>query len=210
MSQSTPPPLTVYIVDDDAAMRDSTALLLGLQGYRTACFASAEDFLAAWHDDWHGCVVADLKLPGKSGIEMLKALRARGTAIPLLIVTGHGDVKSARDAFISDAVDFLEKPVADADLRAAIEKGFALELQKLRDDHGQKDIARLLANLTERELDVLDLVGEGLHAKEIGRQLGISPRTVEVHKAHLMEKLNARNVSELVRFALAAGRRRAS
>lgn len=196
--------LTVYIVDDEAAMRDSLALMLGLQDYRTACFASAEAFLDAYQDHWTGCVVADLKLPGKSGLELLDTLHARGAGIPLVIITGHGDVQSARAAFTGNAVDFLEKPVEDADLRAAIEKGFERELRRIRKTESKTRSDHTLAILTKRELEILSLVGEGLHAKEIGRSLGISPRTVEVHKAHMMEKIKARNVAELVRFAISA------
>jgi FixJ family two-component response regulator len=194
--------LTVYVVDDDAGVRDSLALMLGLAGYRTALFAHAEAFLAAWRAEWAGCVVADLRLPGKSGLELQAELRARGAMLPFIIITAHGDVPSARSAFQADAVDFLEKPFDHAQLRAAIETGFSREDARLA---RAGDAARLAA-LTAREREVLDLAAKGLHAKEIGSALGISPRTVEVHKTRIMEKLGARNLAELVRFALGAGR----
>ena len=124
--------------------------------------------------------------------------------MPFVIITGHGDVKSARTAFQSEAVDFLEKPFDEADLRTAIEKGLAKELGRIHRTAAEHDEALKLAKLTRREREVLDLVGKGLHAKEIARTLTISPRTVEVHKANLMTKLDARNVAELVRFALVA------
>lgn len=194
--------LTVYVVDDDAGVRDSLALMLGLAGYRTALFAHAEAFLAAWRAEWAGCVVADLRLPGKSGLELQAELRARGAMLPFIIITAHGDVPSARSAFQADAVDFLEKPFDHAQLRAAIETAFSREDARLA---RSGDAARLAA-LTAREREVLELAAKGLHAKEIGTALGISPRTVEVHKTRIMEKLGARNLAELVRFALGAGR----
>ena len=123
---------------------------------------------------------------------------------PFVIITGHGDVASARAAFQSEAVDFLEKPFDEADLRAALEKGLAKELGRLERAAAANDEDSKLAKLTPREREVLVLVGKGLHAKEIARALAISPRTVEVHKASLMAKLGARNVAELVRYALTA------
>lgn len=204
MNDPTLTGLTVYIVEDDAAMRDSLSLMLGLLGFRTVSFESAEAFLDTYRDDWTGCVVADLRLPGISGLELQADLRARGKALPFVIITGHGDVKSARAAFQSEAVDFIEKPFEEAELRIAIEKGLDRESLRMQRAKAGNDQALKLAKLTGREREVLDLVGKGLHAKEIAASLGISARTVEVHKARLMTKLEARNVSELVRFALAA------
>lgn len=192
--------LTVYIVDDDAAVRDSLSLMLGLAGYATALFADAESFLAAYRDDWAGCVVADLRLPGKSGLELQAELRTRSSALPFIIMTAHGDVPSARTAFQAQAVDFLEKPFDHTHLRAAIENAFSREQQRLA---RAAELAKL-ATLTGREREVLEHAARGLHAKEIAAALGISSRTVEVHKTRIMEKLGARNVAELVRFALAA------
>jgi RNA polymerase sigma factor (sigma-70 family) len=196
------PDLTVFVVDDDAAVRDSIALMLGLAGYRTASFADAEAFLAALRDDWSGCVVADVRLPGRSGVELQEVLRARGVALPFVIITAHGDVATARAAFRSHAVDFLEKPFSDAQLRAAIDAAFALEERRVLSDQTRRRDADKLARLTAREREVLEKAAQGLHAKEIGAALGISPRTVEVHKTRIMEKLGVRNVAELVRFAL--------
>src|SRR6185436_7510471 len=204
MSDATDSGCTVFIVDDDEPMRDSLALMLGLLGYRAASFASSEAFLAAYQQKWTGCVVADLKLPGKSGLELQEELRKRGSQLPFVIITAHGGVSSARAAFQADAVDFIEKPFDEADLRAAIEKGLQKDLGRVRRSAATSEEARNLAKLTRREREVLDLAGRGLHAKEIAQKLGISPRTVEVHKASLMDKLGARNVAELVRFALSA------
>ena len=207
MSDATDIGCTVFIVDDDEPMRDSLALMLGLLGYRAASFASAEAFLAAYQKKWTGCVVADLKLPGKSGLELQEELRKRGSQLPFVIITAHGGVSSARAAFQAEAVDFIEKPFDEADLQAAIEKGLAKELGRVQRAAAINQDALNLAKLTRREREVLDLAGKGLHAKEIAQKLGISPRTVEVHKASLMDKLGARNIAELVRFALAADKR---
>lgn len=193
--------LTVFVVDDDAPVRDSISLMLGIGGYRTAVFASAEDFLAAWSPDWAGCVVADVRLPGMSGVDLQHELRGRGAQLPFVIITAHGDVSTARAAFRVHAVDFLEKPFDDKQLFAAIETAFALEESRMqRRDRERVDRERL-ERLTAREREVFELAVRGRHAKEIAKDLGISPRTVEVHKTRIMEKLGVRNVAELVRFA---------
>lgn len=196
--------LTVFVIDDDASVRDSIALMLGLEGYRTSVFADAEAFLAAWREDWAGCVIADVRLPGRSGVELQEALRERGTSLPFVIITAHGDVATARAAFRSQAVDFLEKPFDNAQLCAAIETAFALEERRIQRHDSRRADAEKLDRLTAREREVLGRAAQGLHAKEIAAALGISPRTVEVHKTRIMEKLGVRNVAELVRFAIAA------
>lgn len=199
-----PERLTVFIVDDDASVRDSIALMLGIAGYRTSSFADAEAFLAAWRDDWAGCVIADVRLPGQSGVELQEVLRKRGAALPFIIITAHGDVPTARAAFRSQAVDFLEKPFDNLQLCAAIETAFGLEERRIQRHESRSADVGKLSRLTAREREVLDLAARGLHAKEIAAALGISPRTVEVHKTRIMEKLDVRNVAELVRFAIAA------
>ena len=198
--------LTVYLVDDDAAVRDSLALMLGLAGYATAAFADAESLLAAWAPQWKGCIVTDLRLPGASGIELQAELARRGSRLPVVVITAHGDVPSARAAFRAEAVDFLEKPFGDGQLREAIERAFAIEEKRLQQDDTRRADAAKLERLTPREREVLTHAAQGLHAKEIGAALGISARTVEVHKTRIMEKLGVRNIAELVRFALAARR----
>lgn len=199
--------LTVYIVEDDASVRDSLALMLGLAGYRTAVFSDAESFLAAWRPDWTGCVVTDLRLPGRTGVELQAELRCRQSTLPVIVITAHGDVPSARAAFRADAIDFLEKPFDDAQLRSAIDSAFGLEQRRMDHENARREDGRKLERLTPREREVLDRAALGLHAKEIAAQLGISPRTVEVHKTRVMEKLEVRNVAELVRFSLGAERK---
>jgi RNA polymerase sigma factor (sigma-70 family) len=199
-------PLVVYVVDDDASIRDSLALMLGLGGYSTRLFADAESFLRAFGPAWSGCVVADLRLPGMSGVELQQRVRSLGSAIPFVIITAHGDVPAARAAFLAQAVDFIEKPFDDAQLRAAIETAFALERNRTDATELRRADLEKLSRLTTREREVLEHAVKGLHAKEIAAALGISPRTVEVHRTRIMEKLEVRNIAELVRFAVAAER----
>lgn len=199
--------LTVFVIEDDPAVRDSLALMLGLAGFRTTLFADAEAFLGAYRDEWAGCVVTDLRLPGMSGVALQAELRGRGSRLPVVIITAHGDVPTARLAFQAQAVDFLEKPFDDIQLRTAIEAAFGLEERRIQRSHVRRGDAELLARLTSREREVLAHAARGLHAKEIAAALGISPRTVEVHKTRLMAKLGVRNIAELVRFSLGADAR---
>jgi len=196
--------LTVFIIDDDASVRDAVGLRLGIEGYRTALFADADAFLAAVEPASAGCVLADLKLPGTSGLELQRELHRRGVLMPVIIITAHGDVESARAAFQAKAVDFLQKPFASTQLLRAIESALAQEERRLHGEDTKRDDTSRLARLTPREREVLEHIAQGLHAKEIGRALGISPRTVEVHKARIMEKLDARSVAELVRLVVRA------
>jgi FixJ family two-component response regulator len=201
---------TVFIVDDDVAVRDSLALLLGLKGYRTAIFSSAEDFLAAYRKDWRGCLVLDIKMSGMTGLELQAQLTSQGIELPIIIITGHGDAASARSALKSGAVDFLEKPLDEEQLVAAVGSALERDAKRRAEKVGGSEASSRLARLTPRERQVMDLAAAGRHNREIGEALGISPRTVEVYKARLMEKLQARNLSELIRFALTADRERAA
>lgn len=202
--------LTVYIVDDDPAVRDSLSLMLGLAGYRVALFADAESFLAACQPDWVGCVIADLRLPGRTGIELQAELRTSNSRLHFVIITAHGDVATARAAFQAEAIDFLEKPFEHDELLKAIESAFAKEEHRRLHDRQMDANRAKLAALTDREREILHHVARGLHAKEIARALDISPRTVEVHKARIMAKLGTRNVAELVRLVVDATPRRGS
>jgi FixJ family two-component response regulator len=196
--------MLVHIVDDDASIRDSLSLLLGLAGYATRLYPDAESLLGVFDDRAAGCVVADLRLPGMSGLELQARVRERGSRIPFVIITAHGDVPAARAAFRAQAVDFIEKPFDAAQIRAAIEAAFEQERARSSGDASRRARGELLARLTAREREVLAKAAQGLHAKEIGAALGISSRTVEVHKMRIMEKLEVRNIGELVRFALEA------
>jgi len=191
-------PLVVYIVDDDPAVRDALSLELSLRGYATATFASAEDFLAAVRPDFAGCVMADVRMPGMSGLEMQAELARRGIQMPMIIITAHGSVGAARSAFKAHAVDFLEKPFDQDSAVQAVEAAFAMERTRLTSDES----TGRLSSLTDREREVVDLLLQGLHHAEIGRQLSISPRTIEVHKARIMSKLGARSIAELVQITM--------
>ena len=188
---------TVFIVDDDASVRDALSLMLSLRGYATATFASAEDFLAALRPDWRGCVVLDLRMPGMSGLELQQALAERGPTLPVIVVTAHGDVAAARRAFLADAVDFIEKPFDGEQLIAAVETALAAPRAVAS---AQAATAPVAAQLSGREREVMVLMVKGLHNRRIAQELGISPRTVEVHKARVMEKLGVRNLVDLVRL----------
>ena len=192
----------VYIIDDDPSVRDALDVMLRYSGYRTALFADAESFLAAFREDWAGCVVADLRLPGMSGIDLQTRLLERRSAIPVVIITAHGDVPTARKALRAEAVDFIEKPFEDSELRDAIDRAFAMEQRRIALEQHERARSQKLASLTAREREVFELAATGLHAKQIAEALGISTRTVESHKQNIMEKLELRNVAELVRFAL--------
>jgi len=194
--------LTVYILDDDPSVRDALSLRLGVEGYRTALFANAEAFLSALDEDCAGCLVLDLKLPGESGLDLQARLRERGVPLPIVIITAQGDVASARTAFRADAIDFLQKPFESRQLLAAVASAYEREERRLAGKEARRDQDLKYQKLTTRERAVLERVAQGLHAKEIAADLGISPRTVEVHKASIMDKVGARNVLELVRFAL--------
>jgi RNA polymerase sigma factor (sigma-70 family) len=191
--------LVVHVVDDDAAVRDSLSLLLSLHGYRTAVFACAEDFLAAWKPEWCGCVMADLRMPGMDGLQLQSTMAERGIDMPVVIITAHGDVHTARTAFRANAVDFLEKPFDDRGPVAAVAAAFDRERERLREREAEARQSERLASLTEREREVLGLLVEGLTNLELAARLGISARTVEVHKARVLSKMGARNVPELIR-----------
>ena len=183
---------TVYMVEDDPSVRDALGLLLGLQGYAVSMFGDAESSLDARKADWRGCALIDIRMPGMDGLALQKRLRETGCDMPVIVMTGHGNVDSARDAFRSQAVDFLEKPIEQARLYAAIEEAFARQAAAQKSEMQQGDFSRLLATLTPREKEVMELVVIGRHNREIAELLGISARTVEVHKARMMEKLQGR------------------
>ena len=192
----------VYIVDDDEAMRDSLLWLLESQGFAVTAFASAEDFLAACRDDMAGCIVLDVRMPGMSGLELYEKLSARQCTLPVIFITGHGDVPMAVSALKKGAVDFIEKPFSDKDMLRLIEQ--CLELDRNNREKQQKAVGvkRRLANLTEREVEVMDLILAGKLNKQIADVLNISIKTVEVHRGRIMDKMEARTVAELVQAVM--------
>lgn len=197
---------TVFIVDDDLSVRDSLSLLLSLKGYRTACFACAEDFLRTEPRDAVGCVIADIKMPGMGGLELQEELANRGWPLPVIVITAHGSVAAARQAFRAAAVDLLEKPFDDDQLVAAVEAALVRERSRVVAQSEQVRRDAMMAALSERERDVAELLVQGIHNRGIGEQLGISPRTVEIHKARILAKLGVRTTAELIRLRFAERR----
>lgn len=191
---------TVFIVDDDPSIRDALALLFSLQGRPTAIFASAEDFLRAIEPAWRGVVIADIRIGGMSGLEMQEALAQHPSRLPVIVITAHADIVSARQAFKFHAVDFLEKPFDHDQLLESVDRAMR-ELPEDRHAIGTRPVA---TTLSAREREVMALVVDGMDNRGIGAKLGISPRTVEVHKSRVMTKLGARNLAELVRIAQAS------
>jgi two-component system response regulator FixJ len=192
----------VHVVDDDEAVRESLRFVLEAEGLQVATYASAGRFLEAAPRMAAGCVLVDIRMPGMSGLELQDRLVADGFPLPVIIMTGHGEVPIAVRAMKAGAVDFIEKPFDDEILLANIRR--ALALGPRRQGEAARAAARL-ALLTERQRDVLDGLVAGQSNKAIAAGLGISPRTVEVHRARIMEKLGARSVPDIMRLALAAG-----
>jgi len=197
------PESRVFIIEDDSAVNDSLVQLLRMQGYRTASFESAEAFIAAARPEWIGCAIVDIRLPGLDGLELQALLINRGIDLPVIIITGHGDTRNSRAAFKAGAVDFLEKPIdADALLEAVTASMNAGE-QRQRNDAAHAELEGRLARLTARENEVLDLILAGMHSREVAETLAISPRTVEVYKSRLMEKLQVTRTNDLLRVMIA-------
>lgn len=195
---------TVYLIDDDSSVRDSLGLLLSLKGMRTQLFATAELFLTTYRPDWRGCVLTDLQMPSMSGLDLQRTLIDREIHLPVIVLTAHGDVQTTRLAMKNGAFDFLEKPVDDEILLDVLQNAIRADGRQ-HEAHRTGEIARSrIERLTPRERDVLSLVVEGLSLREIAARLGISPRTVEVYKSRMMEKLQCVSIADVVRIAMTA------
>ncbi|MEO8137395.1 MAG: response regulator [Betaproteobacteria bacterium] len=200
-----PSDFTVFVVDDDVAVRDALALLLGVHGYRTMIFADAESFQHGYRSGGgHACLLLDIQMPGMDGLSLQKWLREAGSELPVIVMTGHGDVGSARDAFRAHAIDFLEKPLDHRRLLAAVEEAAASQTAIQRERTQNAGFASLAGTLTPRETEVMKLVVSGRHNRDIASELGISTRTVEVHKARVMQKLGVTSIAQLIRLSLGA------
>jgi len=195
----------VFVVDDDDAVRESLAMSLKLAGHQVESFASAAAFLASGAPNRSGCLVTDIRMPDMDGIEVQEELRKRNCSLPVIVITGHGDVPLAVRAMKAGAGDFLEKPFARDALLTAVRR--ALERNATAVDSASQgdQIRSRIALLTPREREVFGLVVSGKQSKVIAHELGASPRTVEIHRARMMKKLNAGSLQELVRMAIAAG-----
>jgi two-component system response regulator FixJ len=195
----------VYLVDDDEAVRDAFALLLAAYGHASQGCADAQAFRAVFDPEQIGCVLMDVRMPGTSGLHLLEQLRAQGVDLPIVMVTGHGELAACRRAFTSGAFDFLTKPVDESTLIDTVQRALREHIELRRRTAPVREAAQRLARLSEREREVLAEVSEGLSSKEIARKLALSPRTVESHRARIFEKLEARSLAEVIRIQLAAG-----
>jgi two-component system response regulator FixJ len=195
----------VYIVDDDEAARESLATLLTIAGFRTKSFASGHQFLGEVPSLPPGCLVSDVLMPEMDGITLLKQLKTLKPDFPVILITGQGDIKMAVHAMRSGALDFVEKPYDDETILAAVRRAQLQLTKDYESDELAKSAAKRLSSLSGRELEVLERLIAGMPNKTIARDLGISPRTVEFHRSHVMTKMQASSISVLVRLALLAG-----
>ena len=190
----------VYVVDDDEAVRDSLKLLLESVDLPCQTFASASDFLEKHDPDQHGCLVADIRMPGMSGLDLQEELNHRSSTIPILFITGHGDVPMAVDAMKSGALDFIQKPFRDQELLDRIHQALENDEERREDNRELSETRNRIGRLTARETEVMHRVVQGQANKVIALDLGVSQRTVEIHRARVMQKMGARSLAELVRM----------
>ena len=200
-----PPEPTVFVVDDDRAMRESLSWLLDSVGLRVRSYATAADFLAEHDPAQPGCLVLDVRMPGMSGLDLQAELARRGVELPTIVITGHAEVSMAVRAVKAGAIDFIEKPFSDQLLLDRVRQALEIDLEAREVRRRREDARRRLATLTAREREVLDLVVAGKANKEIASALGVSPKTVEVHRAHVMSKMCVDSLAELIRITLLAG-----
>jgi two-component system response regulator FixJ len=197
---------TLFLIDDQQAVREALGEMLRVLGYRVETYESADAFLQALAAPRPGCIVADVRMPGMDGIELVRELSRRKIALPVILISGHGDVPMAVAAIKAGAEDFIEKPVDDAHLLAAINRCLARAFDKLVREQSLEELRLRLERLTPRETEVMDLVVDGFTSQAIGLRLGISQRTVESYRVQIMDKMQAESVAVLVRQAIRLGR----
>src|SRR5580700_2765149 len=200
-----PTEAVVHVIDDDDAVRESLAFLLETADYAVHSYESAAAFLAKLDKAEPGCIITDVRMPGMTGLELVRALNERGCAMPVIVITGHGDVPLAVEAMREGVVDFIEKPFADDVILGSLHTAFERSRDRSAQAGERTEILKRLASLSVRERQVLDGLVAGQANKVVAIELGISPRTVEVYRANLMSKMRAASLSELVRMALVAG-----
>ena len=203
MNTSSPEKSTVYIVDDDQAIRHAMELLMRSVGLDYEIFHSGDDFLSSHTDDRAGCLVLDIRMPGLGGLELQERLNELGSSLPIIFITGHGDVPMAVEAMQKGAVDFIQKPFRDQELLDRISEALKVDQARRSEREGQTEVRNRISKLTNRERQVLDLVVTGKPNKVIAYELGVSQRTVEIHRARVMEKMQAKSLADLVRMHLA-------
>lgn len=194
--------MSIALIEDDEAALDSLRLLLESRGMTVQGFASAEAFLASLGEYKPACVVSDVRMPVMSGLDLQRSLKRQGEDVPVILITGHGDIAMAVTAMKEGAFDFVEKPYSAEYLIASIEKALAVERELRSKETQRRELSQRLAELSPRQKDVMKLVAEGLSNKQIALRLGISPRTVENYRAWVMERMRANNVADLVRKVL--------
>ena len=201
-AQPTASEQIIHVVDDDEALRDSMTWMLEGNNYKVATYESGEAFLRVINPAMAGCVVLDVRMPGMSGLELFEELGRRRCTLPVVFITGHGDVPMAVAALKKGAVDFIEKPFSEADMLRLIEQCLTLERGNRDKRLQEADTVRRLEHLTQREREVLDLIIIGKLNKQIADVLGISIKTVEVHRARVMEKMGVNSLAELVQHVV--------
>jgi FixJ family two-component response regulator len=196
-------PQTVFVVDDDDAVRDSLRMLLKSAGVHAETCASAQEFLSSYDASQPGCLVLDVRMPGMSGLEMQHELNLRGVTMPVIFITGHGDIPMAVEAMQHGAFDFLQKPFRDQELLDRVQRALVRDAENRARLRHTDRIRERLASLSPREREVLELVTQGKANKMVAGDLGVSQRTVEIHRAHVMQKMEAGSLAELVRMMMA-------
>ncbi len=199
---ATPEP-TVFIVEDDEAVRDSLRLMLESLGHTVASFGRADEFLEAYDPELPGCIVLDIRMPGMNGMELQRKLNAMTSILPIIFVTGHGDVPMAVEAMQQGAVDFVQKPYREQDLLDKIQSAIAQDAENRQELQEVQLIEGRFSDLTPREREVMEMMVDGKANKVIAIDLDISQRTVEIHRARVMEKMGARSLAQLVRMSMA-------
>ncbi|MGH8672044.1 MAG: response regulator transcription factor [Burkholderiales bacterium] len=200
------PEPTVFVVDDDKAVRDSLRWLIESVGLNVEIFANSREFLEGYKPARPGCIVLDVRMPGISGMELQEKLASLQVTVPIIFITGHGDVKMAVRAVKAGALDFIEKPFNDQELLDRVQRAIQLDAENRRAIEERSAIARRLERLTPREREVMELIIEGRLNKVIAARLGLSSKTVEAHRAKVMEKMQTKSVSVLVKMVLSSKR----
>lgn len=195
---------TVFIVDDDQAIRHAMELLMRSVGLDYEIFHSGDDFLAHYSPDHGGCLVLDIRMPGLGGLELQQKLIELDSSLPIIFITGHGDVPMAVEAMQQGAVDFIQKPFRDQDLLDRISEALKTDQRRRSEREEHAEVSSRLDKLTKREREVLNLVVTGKPNKIIAYELGVSQRTVEIHRARVMEKMQAKSLADLVRMHMTA------
>jgi len=204
MNQEVKNSPTVFVVDDDEAMRESLTWLIESVGLKVETFASADEFLKSYYPGRAGCVLLDVRMPGMSGLELQGYLQKQQVNVPVIMITGHGDVTMAVRAMKVGAIDFIEKPFNDEQLLESIRNALLIDNERRDNQSFKAEIAQRLSQLTPRESEVMEMVTDGKSNKEIANLLNVSAKTVEAHRAKVMEKMEAGSLAELVRLVVSA------